>query len=500
MPRHLKEWFMGAAAAVTCIAVYAIALGFFLSLTLLVASMEEGGGNLSDSAPVLTQAIILLSQGVGFSAGSVTLTLMPLMLTGLLIALLATLVQRLNAISWRSGTSGAVLWLVVMLLMANGLSLTLSDPLWLIAIKSLAIYTLGYSFGAIPRSSWPGILCRWWRERVSSRLRQALRSGFFLGFSILAGYLLIGVVTVLLWTVTNYQAMGRVFQLSGMQIGSRILTTICSLAWLPNLCLWATSWVFGAGFSIGDVGTFTLWTGESTSLPPLPVFGLLPSAVSNDTTRMTLISIPFAVGVIVGLLALLLGRGFAIRFVAPRDGRRGLIDMLINLAYAAGAFCLAGTVLALGAAAMFQLSVGSLGRQRLRHIGVDVISSTRAVGHPTALGLLSAWLLVAVGIAGGYGVRLLVARIHTRLATGPIDSPDTVDVEDAEDHKDHADADAANGRSAAATPRRLASDPKPVQSGSSSNTRVIISMAPSKEDHDEDNTATDTQSSGISLP
>ena len=94
MRGHLKAWCMGAIAAMASMAIYAIALGFFLALTVLVASMEEGGGNLSQATPELTAAIVLLTQGVGFEAGSLKLTIIPLLLTVLLIALLASFVRR----------------------------------------------------------------------------------------------------------------------------------------------------------------------------------------------------------------------------------------------------------------------------------------------------------------------------------------------------------------------------------------------------------------------
>ena len=98
-----------------------------------------------------------------------------------------------------------------------------------------------------------------------------------------------------------------------MQNGSRILTTISMLAWLPNLMIWAVSWAFGAGFSIGDLAEFTLWTGQGDGLPALPLFGMMPQAVETDWVRIALMCIPLASAFATGMVVMLFNKGFHIR-------------------------------------------------------------------------------------------------------------------------------------------------------------------------------------------
>ncbi len=74
--------------------IYAVALGCYMALMLLVISMEEGGDNLSAFSVPLTEALVLLSQGIGFKTDVITLTIVPLLLTVLLIALIAQLARR----------------------------------------------------------------------------------------------------------------------------------------------------------------------------------------------------------------------------------------------------------------------------------------------------------------------------------------------------------------------------------------------------------------------
>ena len=54
--------------------IFAIVVGLFMSLTLLVISIEEGTGNLSDSSMSMTWAALLFAQGVGLGFDDFILT------------------------------------------------------------------------------------------------------------------------------------------------------------------------------------------------------------------------------------------------------------------------------------------------------------------------------------------------------------------------------------------------------------------------------------------
>ena len=92
--------------------------------------------------------------------------------------------------------------------------------------------------------------------------------------------------------------MVSLFELSGMENGSRILTTLAMLIWLPNLMLWAISWLFGAGFSIGELANFTLWMGQSNGLPAVPAFGILPEPIADNLWRTVMLEIPLGIAVL----------------------------------------------------------------------------------------------------------------------------------------------------------------------------------------------------------
>ena len=107
MMTNLKYWLKGLAVAAASMIIYAVALGCYMALMLLVISMEEGGDNLSAFSVPLTEALVLLSQGIGFKTDAITLTIVPLLLTALLIAFYRAARQKIRHESaWIRGRSG----------------------------------------------------------------------------------------------------------------------------------------------------------------------------------------------------------------------------------------------------------------------------------------------------------------------------------------------------------------------------------------------------------
>ena len=396
-------------------AIYAIALGCYLALMLLVISMEEGGDNLTTHTNPLTFALVLLSEGSGFTTTAVTLTITPLLLTILLIWLIAAVTARLKAIDPPAYAAGLVVWLIINEGFRRSVEVGLTDDQWLVLCKAGAVFTLGFACAALPASK----RLRGVGAKIVSQMSAAVKRCLLLGAvvaAILVGMILLaGLITVIVWCVSNHAAVVTIFEGSGMETGSRILTTLAMVAWLPNVMLWAVSWLFGAGFAIGDLADFTLWSGQATDLPPLPAFGILPEAVSSDIIRMVLMNMPLALALIVGLLMLFVPQGFGYRPQSILDARqRG--TTLVNLAYPAASFCLAAGLVSLASTVLFSLSNGSLGQYRLANVGVNVMASTRAVGHPVAIGLAAAWLVALVGTALVFSIGWLVERIKASRA------------------------------------------------------------------------------------
>lgn len=413
---RLRLFLRGIAVTAASMAVFAVSLGCFVALMLLVISMEEGGDNLSSYSMSLTSAMVLLAQGSGFRTGPVVLTLVPLSLTILLVLLIRAFAQRITC-TMPGYVTGVLTWIMLDVFFERGTNAVLVDPLWLILVKGATVFTIGYMSAAIPASRFVADIIDHIRHAIGQSLRHAIRMGLTLGIALVMSYVVIGVITVFVWIVRNHMSVVRLYELLGMGNGSRILTTIACLAWLPNLCIWAVAWVFGSGFSIGDIATFTLWTGQSASLPSIPVLGVLPEPVANDRIRLALISIPLIFGLFSGIVAMLARRGFGIRITKNatyEDSRR----LILEFAFPAGSFCVTCIVISVAIPMLFLLSNGGLGKERLSHLGVDVMLATQSVARPTSLGLMSSWLVTLIGVLCVFGIRWTVRRFRFRTSRG----------------------------------------------------------------------------------
>ena len=83
-----------------------------------------------------------------------------------------------------------------------------------------------------------------------------------------------------------------------------VVLALAQLLVLPNLGLWAVSFLAGTGFSVVE-GASATWTGSRTSLLPMvPVFGALPEPGAFPGWLPAVVLVPVAVGAFVGWRAL----------------------------------------------------------------------------------------------------------------------------------------------------------------------------------------------------
>lgn len=409
MMDRLKPYVRGVMLAACAMVIYAVSLGFFLALALLVIAMEEGGNSLASYTVPLTQAVVLLSQGTGFHAGGITVGITPLLLSLALIMLIRALARHFST-DIRAWACGAIVWGAVNALFTHGLDVALNDSAAVAVLKSVLVFSIGFAWAAVPRSRMMLRSRTYCRAHISQPVRHAVCVGTMLALVLLGCYVVIGVGTVVAWIILDHGAMASLFSMLGMQNGSRIFMCLMALAWLPNVALWALSWLFGGAFHIGSIATFSLWSGSASDLPSLPVFALFPAAVDNATVRTVVMVIPVAVSLLAALVCFLVPKGFPLFAKPSGEHRSDARQVLVGFAYPAGAFCIAAVLVSLGSSLLFLLSNGSLGSDRLKSIGVDVAQSTQCVARPTAMGLFGAWLVAVIAFAAVFTVRWLFQR------------------------------------------------------------------------------------------
>jgi hypothetical protein len=160
-----------------------------------------------------------------------------------------------------------------------------------------------------------------------------------------------GVTLTLVMVVLHLGQIGRVNDALGAGPIGVVMLTLGQLTVLPNVALWAASWMSGSGFVLGE-GTAITWSHSSPGLLPLiPGLGALPAPGPLPPGMWLSVVIPVAVGGLVGWRSL--------RAVARLSSWRAKAET-------AGSACLLAALLLTGATA---LAGGSLGAARLTGLG-----------------------------------------------------------------------------------------------------------------------------------
>lgn len=347
-------------------------------------------------------SVWLLANGAPLGAGQATISLMPWLLTAVplgvsIIAVRRVLVQlddgRSRRLETRRGPGRDVANMAVAFIAsyaAVGLLVALATsghPLHASALGSVvgtavigavAVLTavameLRGDIGSVT----PG-LSRVLRTRLPVNLRRAVRPGLVGAFAVFGA----GLALTLGVIVAHRDRIGQLYDtLGGDPVGITVLTLGQILA-LPNVALWAASWLAGPGFAFGQ-GTSITWSHSDPGLLPLiPGLGALPDPGPLSAGLWLVVLVPVAAGVLVGWRA--------VRSVAR------LSSWQTKARVATGACLVAALTLTLASA----LAGGSLGAARLSVVGAPSFVFGTAIFGELMLGAL-----VAVGLSHLHAAR-----------------------------------------------------------------------------------------------
>lgn len=115
-------------------------------------------------------------------------------------------------------------------------------------------------------------------SRLPVEARCVARAGLAGGTAAAATILAVASVLVAALIFVNYATIIRLYE--GIQAGilGGLTLTLGQLAFIPNLVIWAASWLVGSGFALGTGSSVTPLGTELGPIPALPVLGALPSA------------------------------------------------------------------------------------------------------------------------------------------------------------------------------------------------------------------------------
>ncbi|WP_350349220.1 DUF6350 family protein [Agromyces sp. G08B096] len=201
----------------------------------------------------------------------------------------------------------------------------------------------------------PGALLARWRELPELPLAASLaavRIGAGAAFGILA--VAAGLVVVLL--IADYATVVGLSQALGAGADGGLAITVAELALLPNVVVWAASWLLGPGFALGE-GTTVSPTGTLLGpVPGVPLAGILPP--EGASLGIVWLIVPLVLG--------FAGATFAWPWLVRTPGMR-VRSWWMPVAVSAAAGVVAGLVLGL----LAWWSGGAVGPGRLSVVGPD---------------------------------------------------------------------------------------------------------------------------------
>ena len=319
----------------------------------------------------VASCIWLLANGVQLSSGPAAISLMPMLLTAvpLVVATIAArriLVQldnrrprRLSGwadvrrdvvqaiVAFASGY--AAVGLVVALVTAGE---PLHASLWGSVMGTAVVGTAAVLVALLRefRSQIGSVapeFSGWLEARVPIHLRRAIRPGLWGVLAVFGAGLALTVGMV----VIHLGRIGRLYEALGADPVGIVLLSLGQLMVLPNVGLWAASWIAGPGFSLGQ-GTAITWTHSNPGLLPLiPGLGAVPAPGPLPAGLWLSVMIPVAAGGLVGWRAL------------------GVVARLSSWRAKAEAAAWASLIAALVLTVASSLAGGSLGAARLSGLG-----------------------------------------------------------------------------------------------------------------------------------
>ncbi|RMB58391.1 hypothetical protein EAX62_14460 [Tessaracoccus antarcticus] len=235
-----------------------------------------------DAALFLGSDVLLLAHGVPVAIGGQLVSIMPLGLAVVLVVLaqpVAALAARQAAHTQSPADDTGRIWVdgqKVVALVAGTMALTHGVAVGVLAaalgVQGGALHGVlgGVVLGAVaglwgasravgfdPRDAWPA-----WLRSVPAAMASALGV-------CLAG----GAAALTVALIVHRDRIIAIHEALQPGVAGTVLLVLVQVLYLPNLVLWTTSWVLGAGITLGDGSLMSMSITDVGFVPAIPVFG-----------------------------------------------------------------------------------------------------------------------------------------------------------------------------------------------------------------------------------
>ncbi|MBG6239088.1 hypothetical protein IWX78_002067 [Mycetocola sp. CAN_C7] len=336
---------------------------------------------------------VVAGTGLPAAADPFTVSLAPLALTLFSVVMGARAGVRAAATRYWQSAVAAGIGTVVVLATVTAVSAAdraLSPSLAQAVIFPALVYGLGLAIGVV--RGWhrmpaghDGRIGRL-AERIQDRLdekfdrfdRAVVGAALRGGVAAVTGIVGVSAVLLGLLILGNFGLVTSLYQSAQLGVAGGAVTTLAQIAFVPNLVVWAASWLVGPGFALGTGSSISPVNTIVGPIPGLPILGAVPSG------DLTFGFLGLLVPVAIGFLAATLVRP---RLIAALRGRP-LVGRLLLAAVGIGV--VSGVMLGL----LAWFAGGAVGPGRL----VDVGPNPWLVAAFTAVEVSVA---AAIGMASG---------------------------------------------------------------------------------------------------
>jgi len=233
--------------------------------------------------------------------------------------------------------------------------------IWQGALLPTAIFTVGIIIGSVQTRRHSedddGSSIRDWINDWSPEARASVGAALRGGAAAIAGLMLVASITVAVLFVIGYARIISLYESLHTEILGGIALTIAQLAFLPNLVIWAASWLVGPGVAIGTGSAVSPLATTLGPVPALPVLGALPQG------ELAFGFVGLLVPVVAGFLAAIVVQPHLARGLGTAHRTRWTVATGIGMGIVGG--------LILGLLAWF--SAGAAGPGRFVDVGPDPI-------------------------------------------------------------------------------------------------------------------------------
>ena len=310
--KRSPDTFPGSVVGAGVRTVYAAVAGLLLTCSLGVVIWAVTPSSGSGPGALLRAGVAAFSaaNGMTVTIGRTALTMPPLMITLVAIALLSTVSGRGRAVTTdrvhelaSTGAAAAVYAAVVTScgVVFGPTGAVSADQWWRPALLALAVVGCTTVMRGVG-----------WRSYLHHRLPHWVPVSVRLGAVGTVALIGAGGVTVVIGLMRSWNDATTVASLAAPGAGGGFGMTLLGMAYLPNAVIAGAGYASGVGFTVGN-GTYSPFGSSPTELPAVTLLTAVPDSATYATSALLILILPL-------LAAVFMGRG-AVRRLERRNDR-----------------------------------------------------------------------------------------------------------------------------------------------------------------------------------